>query len=272
MQYPVFICDDDQNQVDQTEKILGAAEMILSDDEEIEFSVASATDYLSAINYLKEHKMDGGIYFLDVELGGDTEKDTGFDLAALIKKRDERAQIIFVTSHADLSLITFRRRLGPIDYIVKTSDLDKLRHTMVKTIEVAIYNLHKFNYMKKMTFSYKIGRQTRNVNIDDIIYLSTTATPHKLLMILTTGEMQLLGSINQYAKENPMLEKINQSCLVNPKNIESIDLKQHRVQFINGDVEDFSRTSVQKMKDLLSEYNYKTETLAKKEEENGNFA
>ena len=43
-------------------------------------------------------------------------------------------------------------------------------------------------------------------------------------------------------------------------------------QFINGDVEDFSRTSVQKMKDLLSEYNYKTETLAKKEEENGNFA
>ena len=91
-------------------------------------------------------------------------------------------------------------------------------------------------------------------------------------MILTTGEMQLLGSINQYAKENPMLEKISQSCLANPKNIESIDLKQHRVQFINGDVEDFSRTSVQKIKDILSEYNYKTETLAKKEEENGNFA
>ncbi|MDK6377937.1 LytR/AlgR family response regulator transcription factor [Lactobacillus crispatus] len=272
MKYPVFICDDDQNQIEQTKKILGAAEMILSDDEEVEFSIATATNYMDAITYLKEHKLDGGIYFLDVELGGETENDTGFDLASLIKKRDERAQIIFVTSHADLSLITFRRRLGPIDYIVKTSDLDKLRHTMVKTIEVAIYNLHKFNYMKKMTFSYKIGRQTRNVNIDDIIYISTTVTPHKLLMILTTGEMQLLGSINQYAKENPMLEKINQSCLVNPKNIESIDLKQHRVQFINGDVEDFSRTSVQKMKDLLSEYNYKTETLAKNEEENGNFA
>nr|WP_241153486.1 response regulator [Lactobacillus crispatus] len=163
MQYPVFICDDDQNQIEQTKKILGAAEMILSDDEEIEFSIASATDYMGAIDYLKKHKLDGGIYFLDVELGGDTEEDTGFDLAALIKKRDERAQIIFVTSHADLSLITFRRRLGPIDYIVKTSDLDKFRQMMVKTVEVAIYNLHKFNYMKKMTFSYKIGRQTRNV-------------------------------------------------------------------------------------------------------------
>lgn len=268
MKYPVFICDDDQEQIEQTKKILGAAEMILSDDEEVEFSIASATDYLSAIDYLKNHKLNGGIYFLDVELGGDTENDTGFDLAALIKKRDERAQIIFVTSHADLSLITFRRRLGPIDYIVKTSDLDKLRQMMVKTVEVAIYNLHKFNYMKKMTFSYKIGRQTRNVNIDDIIYISTTATPHKLLMILTTGEMQLLGSINQYAKENPLLEKMNQSCLVNPKNIESVDLKRHRVLFINGDVEDFSRTNVDKMRGLLAEYNYKTEELAKKEEKN----
>lgn len=267
MKYPVFICDDDKNQIEETKKILGAAEMILSGDEEVEFSIDTATNYMEAINYLKEHKLDGGIYFLDVELGNDTEKDNGFDLASLIKKRDERAQIIFVTSHADLSLITFRRRLGPIDYIVKTTDMDKLRKIMVKTVEVAIYNLHKFNYMKKMTFSYKIGRQTRNVNIDDIIYISTTTTPHKLLMILTTGEMQLLGSINQYAQENPLLEKINQSCLANPKNIKSIDLKQHRVLFINGDVEDFSRTSVERMKDLLAKYNYKTEELAKKEEE-----
>lgn len=265
MKYPVFICDDDQNQISQTEKILGAAEMILSDDEEVEFSTASATDYMSAIDYLKNHRLDGGIYFLDVELGGDTEKDTGFDLASLIKRRDERAQIIFVTSHADLSLITFRRRLGPIDYIVKTSDLDKFRQTMVKTIEVVIYNLHKFNYMKKMTFSYKIGRQTRNVNIDDIIYITTTFTPHKLLIILTTGEMQLLGSINQYAQENPMLEKINQSCLANPKNIKAIDLKQHRVLFINDDIEEFSRSNVKKMRGLLKQYNYKTKEIAKNE-------
>lgn len=265
MKYPVFICDDDQNQISQTEKILGVAEMILSDDEEVEFSIASATNYMDAIDYLKNHKLDGGIYFLDVELGEDTETDTGFDLAALIKKRDERAQIIFVTSHADLSLITFRRRLGPIDYIVKTPDLDKFRQTMVKTIEVAIYNLHKFNYMKKMTFSYKIGRLVRNVNVDDIIYISTTVTPHKLLMIRTNGETQFLGSINQYAKDNPMLEKISQSCLANPKNIESIDLHSRRVSFINGDIEEFSRSSIKAMKELLKQYNYKTEELAKNE-------
>ena len=136
---------------------------------------------------------------------------------------------------------------------------------MVKTIEVAIYNLHKFNYMKKMTFSYKIGRLVRNVNVDDIIYISTTVTPHKLLMIRTNGETQFLGSINQYAKDNPMLEKISQSCLANPKNIESIDLHSRRVSFINGDIEEFSRSSIKAMKEWLKQYNYKTEDLAKNE-------
>ncbi|MDK7332460.1 LytTR family transcriptional regulator DNA-binding domain-containing protein [Lactobacillus crispatus] len=96
----------------------------------------------------------------------------------------------------------------------------------------------------------------------------TIYTKDLTVSILTTGEMQLLGSINQYAKENPMLEKINQSCLVNPKNIESIDLKQHRVSFVNGDVEDFSRSSVKMMKDFLARYNYKTEKLAKQKEIN----
>ena len=52
MQYPVFICDDDQNQIEQTKKILGAAEMILSDDEEIEFSIASATDYMLSLIHI----------------------------------------------------------------------------------------------------------------------------------------------------------------------------------------------------------------------------
>lgn len=266
MKYPVFICDDDQQQIELTKKILGAAEMILSDDEKIEFDIGSATNYLDAVNYLKEQKLDGGIYFLDVELGESTENDSGFDLAALIKKRAERAQIIFVTSHADLSLITFRRRLGPIDYIVKTGDIDEFRKTMVKTVGVAIYNLHKFNYMKAMTFSYKIGRLVRNVNIDDIIYLTTTPTPHKLLMIRQTGESQLLGSINQFDNENPMLEKISQSCLANPKNIQSIDLLERKVLFINGDVETFARSSIKRMRELLTKYNYTTEELAKRED------
>ncbi len=266
MDYSVFICDDDQQQINQIAKIIGISEEILSDEEKISFQIASANNYQDAVTYLNQNQINGGIYFLDIELGQNTKDNTGFDLAAIIKKQDERAQVIFITSHADLSIVTYQRRLGPIDYIVKTPNLDKLKKRIVKTVEVAIYNLHKFNYMKEMTFSYKVGRRVFNVNLDDVIYISTTPTPHKLLLIKTTGTAQFLGSINQYAKENPMLEKIDQSCLANPKNIQAIDLHNHRVMFVNGDVEDYSRSSNKRMREFLDKYNYKTEVLAKQEE------
>lgn len=263
MEYPVFICDDEQEQIDQMQDILCRAEMILSDDETIEFKIFSETTYEGAKSFLLENKFDGGIYFLDVELGREVNQDNGFDLAELIKNQDERAQIIFVTSHEDLSIITYRRRLGPVDYIVKTENLDELRKRIVGTVELAIDHLHKFNYMKKMTFSYRVGRQIRNMNIDDIVYITTTVVPHKLLIVKRSGEAQFLGSINKCAEDNPLLEKISQSCLVNPKNIEEIDLKKHLVSFVNGDVEEYSRSNQKKIKQMLEKYNYNLSKLSK---------
>ncbi|WP_201335993.1 response regulator, partial [Lactobacillus nasalidis] len=122
MSYPVFICDDDPEQIAQVIATLKRAEQILSDEEKIRFDLASQSNYQDAKAYLLSHPADGGIYFLDVELGQEVEADNGFDLAELIKKQDDRAQIIFLTSHADLSIITYRRRLGPVDYIVKGAD------------------------------------------------------------------------------------------------------------------------------------------------------
>jgi two-component system, LytTR family, response regulator AgrA len=110
MSYPVFICDDDPDQIAQVTDTLKRAEQILSDEEKVRFDLASQNNYQDAKDYLLSHPVDGGIYFLDVELGQEVDADNGFDLAELIKKQDDRAQIIFLTSHADLSIITYRRR------------------------------------------------------------------------------------------------------------------------------------------------------------------
>lgn len=264
MEYPVFICDDDQEQINQLNQILGIAEVIMSDeDKNVEFPSLSAHSYEEAEEVIKDNVWDGGIYFLDVELGESPYEDSGFDIAEKIKEQDERAQIIFVTSHADLSIITYQRRLGPVDYIVKSPNQVEFKKRVIKTLDVATYQLSKLNQIKKVTFSYKVGRHVRNVNMDDVIYIATTSVPHKLLLTLVDGESQFFGSINKTASDNPLLETISQSCLANPKNIEAIDLKNHRVQFVNGDVEDFSQSSVRKMKQLLIHYNYKAELLAK---------
>ena len=257
--YPVFICDDDSSQITAIDQIVGKAEDILSDDEEVIFKTSFATNFSDAYKYLKQNKYNGGIYFLDIELGNNKNKNNGFDLAELIKKQDERAQIIFITTHDDMSLITFQRRLGPVDYIVKPKndkEFDSFKQRLVKTIELSLDHLHKYSYMKKMTFSYRIGRLVRNVNVDDILYITTTTTPHKLLLVEINGEAQFLGSISRYAKSNSMLIQINQSCIANPKNIKAIDLDNLQIQFVNGDVQEFPQNHVTMMKRLLDHYNY----------------
>lgn len=101
------------------------AQGIISDNYDIVFDIASANNFVNAKKYLEVNSYDGGIYFLDIELGREIGKNNGFDLAGLIKKQDKKAQIIFITTHADLSLISFERRLGPIDYIVKPKNEDE---------------------------------------------------------------------------------------------------------------------------------------------------
>ena len=253
MKYPVFICDDDQMQVNDIVKMIGKAEEILSDEHAIEFDVASVTTFSEAKTYLKKNVYTGGIYLLDIGLGQEVGQNNGFDLAELIKSQDKRAQIIFITTHADLSLISFERRLGPVDYIVKPrnkEDDDRFKQRLVATLEISISNIENFDYTEKLTFHYKVGRQVRNIDIDDIIYISTTKTPHKLIMVNVRGENQFFGSINQYAKESAALVKISQSCLANPKNIKLIDLPKYKVTFVNGDTVDFSQSAYKRMQHL----------------------
>lgn len=257
MKYPVFICDDDQQQINIIDKIIGVSEGIIFDNYDTFFDVTSADNFQAAKQYLKKNIYDGGIYFLDIELGKKIGENNGFDLAELIKKQDKKAQIIFITTHSDLSLISFERRLGPVDYIVKPKnemEYDQFKRRLVKTIEVSISNLKNYNFKEKMTFHYKVGRKIMNVNIDDIIYISTTNVPHKLVIVKTTGEGQFFGSINKYAKENPSLIKISQSCLVNPKNIKLVDLQKYKVTFVNDDTAEFSQSAYKKMKDLFDEH------------------
>ena len=57
--------------------------------------------------------------------------------------------MIFITSHEDMAFLTFERRLGAIDFIVKSSDLDKTRARILYAIENAIDKISKFDYIKR---------------------------------------------------------------------------------------------------------------------------
>lgn len=234
--------------------IMGIAAMMQPEETQLEIGT-TAQNADEVLNYLHDHPLDGGIYFLDIELG-DNHDLNGVDLAEKIKQLDQRAQIVFVTAYNEYMELTYRRRIGSIDYINKNNP--DLQQRLNETLRDAISNLSKANFSKKMTFSYRLGRIIRNVNIDDIYYVSTTKAPHKLCLVRNDGSAEFAGDIKNVDEQNEFLKKFSQSYLVNPKNIAQINLKRKEIIFPNRDAIKFSRRFTHVMKNMISAYNFET--------------
>lgn len=236
--YKIIICDDDINQATNISLRVGiAVSMVPFDDQDIDYEIVKiATKYQEVLNYLDKLELDGGIYFLDIELD---DNYNGVNLAAEIKKRDERAQIIFITAYNEYMPMTFERRIGAVDYINKIDS--HFQERLNETVRSALSRLLTENTPKKRIFIYHVGRQTKKISVDEISYISTTKAPHKLLLVGPHIEAQFVGDIKHVDEENDFLVKISQSCLVNPENIQSVDLRGHTIVLTNGENIKFSR-------------------------------
>lgn len=257
MEYTVVICDDDVDQASNLALKIGIAAMMESGDTpdtKIQLKIGTiAQNYQKVTTYLDAHPISGGLYFLDIELSPNKQDPNGVDLAEQIKKRDPRAQIIFVTAYNEYMGMTYERRIGSVDYINKNNP--NLQKRLNATLRDAINNLSTENFTKKMTFSYRIGRIIRNINIDDIFYITTTKAPHKLRLVYNEGEAEFVGDIKTVDEQNELLKKVSQSYLINPKNVTEINLRKRQIKFINGDLISFSRRFGHYMREMIQKYN-----------------
>ena len=67
------------------------------------------------LNGVKEEK-DTGIFFLDVDLNHEMN---GIALASKIREYQPRCFIIFVTTHSEMSFMTFSYKVEAMDYVIK---------------------------------------------------------------------------------------------------------------------------------------------------------
>lgn len=254
IKYSVFICDDDQEQVDFLNECITRSAEILSDEDKVEFDVVkNAKSYKEATEFINSANIRAGIYFLDIELGEKLYEKNGIDIGACIKEKDDRAQLIFITSHKNMAFLTFERRLGAVDFIVKSDNLDKMHRRVEYAIEKAINTISKYDYIQKNTFKYRFGNEIRNISLNDVIYITTTAVAHKLRIIKTTGWADFIGNIKDVSAKYDQLIQISQSCIVNPENIKEIKLAEKKIIFINNDYEYFSVRNTKKVLALAND-------------------
>ena len=98
----IYLCDNELIWLEQMEQAI--SDFIISSDWALAIACrASAPQEL--LNQLMQHRTSGGIYFLDINLRSEMN---GITLGAEIRKLDPEAVLVFVTSHDELVMDTFR--------------------------------------------------------------------------------------------------------------------------------------------------------------------
>lgn len=245
--YPIIVCDDDQDLAKQLAKNIDNAVQDLADDDpgymELKERVTFvANNFAQVVGYVVANDIKNGIYFLDIELSQQSKAKNGVDLAEFIKKQDENAQIIFVTAYDKYAPLTYRRRIGAIDYISKNLSPEKIIQRIEETLRDAFDNLSDRIKFGKRDFTYKIGRRVCKVAESEVIFIENSTIQHKVHMVTEHGDVEFKGNVSKVEKEAPFLVKVSQSTLVNPVNIKAIDPKTQVIAFDKNSKVSYSRS------------------------------
>ncbi|ARD06465.1 DNA-binding response regulator [Lactobacillus amylolyticus] len=259
MNYSIIVCDDDRALSERLADQIKIAIQNMRDDspnyDQIQLQISLiANSFDEVIAFLKQKTIENGIYFLDIELSHDPEAKNGVDLAEKIKEHDSNAQIIFVIAYDKYAPLTYRRRIGAIDYINKAQTRNQIINRLEETLKNAIDNLTMAEKVEVKSLIYRVGHRVQKVRADEIYYIENSSVQHKVKMVTETGESEFKGTITHLDQENAFLMKVSQSFLVNPENIAAIDLSNRIISFPNGDEVSFSRDRKNIINQILNQF------------------
>lgn len=224
----IIVCEDNNYQIKVMEDIITNQLKELN----LNINIALLTDSPEeVINYVKDCGAKPLIYFLDVEL---KSKINGIELAKMIRKYDPMGYIVFVTSHAELTLLTFEYKVQAMDYIVK-SDLSKMKNNIKECINEA-YNDYRSSGDKTSPIQINVGNKIVYFNPDDILFFETTNKHHRIKIHTDEESMEFYGSLKEMEEVLPdSYYKSHRSYLVNTKKIKAIDKKELIIHMANNE-------------------------------------
>ena len=173
------------------------------------------------------------IYLLDLEYSL-VSRMNGFELGKKIRAVDPLGYIIYVTSHVEMSYLTFQYRVNAIDFIIKDGpeDLAQRITNCLKTIEERLDTLKKRELKKVLKLDTSYGLSS--FFIEEIIAFEAAAA-HKIYLYTEERKMTIFKkTLNDLEEMFPNdLVRCHRSFLINESKIESIEKNVSEIVMVN---------------------------------------
>lgn len=150
------------------------------------------------------------IYFLDIHLKNETEG--GLLTAQKIRNLDTQGIIVFVSSHTDLALQSYKYFVNALTFINKNDALSNFKLSVKKCLDNYFANKNQFIEEEYLTIESK--NSVFKVNLARIYYFESIGM-HRIAMIGDQLYKNFYSSLNELETLHPNLVRIHRSFLVN---------------------------------------------------------
>lgn len=225
----IYICEDNQKQLNLFTKYILDIIMIEELDMQIVQSVSDPNIILEKILTAQ----NTGVFFLDIDLKTDIN---GLDLAKRIRRVQPRCYIIFITSHLEMSFLTFQYKVEALDFIIK----DTTEHIKTK-IHECLLNVHEkyssLNNNITKTFLVHYADKCMAIEYDDIFFFETSYNIHKIILHANKKTIEFSGQLKDIERQlDNRFYRCHRSYIINKENVKAVDYSNLTVYMKNGEI------------------------------------
>ena len=214
MELSVYICEDNDRWRKEMRRMVG--DYIAITDRPIECALVTENP-LELLEAVKSDSSGNNLYILDVDLG---HQINGIELAKEIRELDSVGKIIFVTTHAELSYLTFRHKVEAMDYIIKDS-LKSVKKQIEDCLE-ATYEFFGKATKKKETFQVKSASGIMIIPVSEILYFESHHKSHKLILHTLKKRYEFRGVMREILAGSDRFIQCHKAYIVNQDNVVSV--------------------------------------------------
>lgn len=225
----IHVCEDDELQRQALEKNI--EEMIQFENADIKLGYVSGNPY----EFLEGIESEGcnSLFFLDVDLKQDMN---GLELAQKLREKYPRCYIVFVTTHSEMSYMTFTYKVEAMDYIIK-DDSQEIKNRVYQCIIHAteVENKSK-EEVQEQKFIIKIGSKRREIAMSDILFFEVSAESRKVILHAKDSICEFSAKMKEIEEKVPYnFYRCHRGFIVNVDYIDRVEFDEGEVYMINGE-------------------------------------
>lgn len=223
--FPIYLLEDDPIQQKFYRQVIKNTIMINEYAMQLQLATDTVSDFEQPLAHVKQ-----GLFFLDMEIGTDVK--AGLKLATQIRRQVPFAQIVFITTHDELSFLTLQERITPLDYILKDQDPAEIQQHLIDDLKLANQKFEQELFHHASLFRYNISDKYFSLPMSDLIMLSTNKKqPGVISLTGINRKATFPGNLNTIETEYDNLFRCDKSYLVNLDQMQSYDAHEHLITF-----------------------------------------